>query len=170
MSRVLITGGLGFVGSNLAMSFLKKGHKLLLFDNLSDPSGGAAKNRLYLLQQCKRDFDKGNLKLIRGDVRDLELLRKAVKDVDVIIHTASQVAMVPSIENPKLDFEVNAIGSFNVLEAARLSNMDPILGYTSTNKVYGTLEDVPLVEKKLRWDYLAGSKYYGGISEDHPLG
>jgi len=92
-----------------------------------------------------------------------------MKDVNVVIHTAAQVAMASSLTDPKFDFEVNALGSFNVLEAARLAALDPVMSYTSTNKVYGTLDDVPLVEKETRWDYSPESKYYEGITEDHPM-
>lgn len=169
MPRILITGGLGFVGSNLAINFLGKGYDVLLFDDLSDPTGGAPKNHSYLTEKYKDAFKKGRLKLYLEDIRNLEALKKAMKDVNVVIHTAAQVAMAPSLMDPKFDFEVNALGSFNVLEAARTSASDPVMGYASTNKVYGTLEDVPLVEKETRWDYSEKSQYYAGITEDHPM-
>ncbi|MFX0201537.1 MAG: NAD-dependent epimerase/dehydratase family protein [Candidatus Hodarchaeota archaeon] len=167
MSKVLITGGAGFIGSHLVTHFLEEDFHVILFDNLYDPSKGALKNLVMLLQK-KDDY---SLEVCIGDLRDARRVQDAMQDVDIVIHTAAQTAMVPSLQNPRLDFEINALGSFNILEAARLCESDPIIGYTSTNKVYGRLikEDVSLVEKKTRWDYVEGSKYYDGISEEYPL-
>lgn len=167
MSKVLVTGGAGFIGSNLVKHYLKEGYHVVLFDNLYDPSGGALKNLAMLLQ---KEYRK-SLEVCIGDLREPRRIQEAMKDVDIVIHTAAQTAMVPSIHDPRLDFEINALGSFNVLEAARLCESDPIIGYTATNKVYGRLtkEDVSLVEKETRWDYAEGSKYYNGINEDYPL-
>ena len=167
MSKVLITGGAGFIGSHLVTHYLKEGYYVVLFDNLSDPSGGALKNLVKLIQKKHNN----SLEVCIGDLRDARCIQEATKDVDIIIHTAAQTAMVPSIKDPRLDFEINALGSFNTFEAARLCESDPIIGYTATNKVYGRLikEDVSLVEKKTRWDYAEGSKYYDGITEDYPL-
>jgi len=170
MPRILITGGLGFVGSHFAMRFLEKDYyEVILFDNMSDASGGALKNFFYLTEKNKVELERNRLRIILGDIRSFDQLKKAVQDVDVTIHAAAQVAMTSSLEDPRTDFETNAIGSFNVLEAARLSGSDPILGYTSTNKVYGTLDNIPLVEKETRWDYPKDSEYYNGITEDFPL-
>lgn len=167
MSKVLVTGGAGFIGSHLVTHFLKEDYHVVLFDNLYDPGGGALKN---LIKSIQENYGK-SLDVFIGDLRDAPRLHDAMKDVDIVIHTAAQTAMVPSLQNPRLDFEINALGSFNVLEAARLCGSDPIIGYTSTNKVYGRLtkEDVSLVEKETRWDYAEGSKYYDGITEDYPL-
>lgn len=170
MQRILITGGLGFVGSHLALNYLNKGeYEVILFDNLSDESRGALRNFYYLTRKCREKFQEGILKIVPGDVRNFDAIKEVMKDVDVIIHTAAQVSMIPSIKNPTVDFEINCLGSFNVLEAARRSDGDPILGYTSTNKVYGTLEKLQLVSKEKRWDYPEGSAYYNGIMEDQPL-
>ncbi len=133
MSKVLITGGAGFIGSNLVTYYLKEGYHVVLFDNLYDPSGGALKNLAMLLQ---KEYRK-SLEVCIGDLREPRRIQKALKDVDIVIHTAAQTAMVPSIHDPRLDFEINALGSFNVLGAAILCESDPIIGYTATNKVYG---------------------------------
>lgn len=153
----------------MAINFLEKGYDVVLYDDLSDQTGGAVKNHAYLTKRYKDAFDKGQIVLYKEDIRNLETLKKAMKDVNMVIHTAAQVAMASSLVDPKFDFEVNALGSFNVLEAARLAALDPAMGYTSTNKVYGTLDDIPLVEKETRWDYSPESKYSDGITEDHPM-
>ena len=166
MPKALVTGGAGFIGSQLVTHYLDKGYEVTLLDDLSDPGCGALKNLLYIIQKYKN-----GLSLLLKDIRDLDSLKNAMKDTDIVFHTAAQTAMVPSIIDPRNDFEVNALGTLNVLEAARTSNSDPILAYTSTNKVYGRLtkEDVSLVEKETRWDYMVGSKYYDGITEEYPL-
>ncbi|MFX0212187.1 MAG: SDR family NAD(P)-dependent oxidoreductase [Candidatus Hodarchaeota archaeon] len=167
MLKVLVTGGAGFIGAHLVTHFLKEDFHVVLFDNLSDPGGGAIKNLVKLIQKK----DNKSLEICIGDLREVRRVQEAMKDVDIVIHTAAQTAMVPSLQDPRLDFEINALGSFNVLEAARLCESDPIVGYTATNKVYGRLlkENVSLVEKETRWDYAEGSKYYDGITEDYPL-
>lgn len=167
MKNVLVTGGAGFIGSNLTEHYLSKGCRVIVFDNLSRPGGGAKKNIEYLMSKYKGD---PNFKFVQHDVRDLEQLREAVKDVDVVFHVAAQTAMTTSIDEPADDFETNARGTFNVLEAARSSDCDPIIIYTSTNKVYGDLTRklVRLVEREKRWDF-ADKEYFQGISEDYPL-
>jgi len=124
--RAVVTGGAGFIGTNLIISLLDRGDSVILYDNLS--RNGVEENLTYL-------EGRENLEIALGDVRDYERLREVVKGVDVIYHLAAQVAVTTSITNPREDFEVNALGTLNVLEAARHSH--PIVLYASTNKVYG---------------------------------
>jgi CDP-paratose 2-epimerase len=91
--------------------------------------------------------------VIRGDVRDSSLVAESAKGSDVIVHLAGQVAVTTSVVNPRDDFENNTLGTFNVLEGARLSGKNPIVIYASTNKVYGGMDDVKVVERGERWEY-----------------
>jgi CDP-paratose 2-epimerase len=104
--------------------------------------------------------------LIVGDVRDASLLQDSCQDAEVIVHLAAQVAVTTSVTEPRHDFEVNALGTFNVLEAARLSPRPPVVLYASTNKVYGGMEEVQVVEEATRWCY-AGLPL--GCPETQPL-
>jgi len=129
--KILITGGAGFIGSNLAKVFLNDGHQVVLFDNLSRP--GVWQNYRWLLENENKPT------LFLGDVRDALKVERAAEGAQVIFHFASQVGVQASIDNPRLDFEVNALGTLNVLEAARKSKAQVI--FASTNKVYGYSED-----------------------------
>jgi CDP-paratose 2-epimerase len=142
-----ITGGAGFIGSNYVQRLLERGEKVTVYDNLS--RAGAPRNLAWL----KETFGESAFKLIVGDVRDAGLLAVSVREADVIVHLAAQVAVTTSVVKPREDFEINAIGTFNVLETARLNERKPVVIYTSTNKVYGEMEDVRLVEKATRWEY-----------------
>ena len=136
--KILITGGCGFIGVNAAFYFLGKGHDVIVVDDLSRK--GSEINLRLLLKVGERVE-----KIIGLDVaRESDFLRFLVDDrgVDVIIHAAAQVAVTTSVTNPTRDFEVNAMGTLRVLEAARNSKKWPIVIYTSTNKVYGGMEDV----------------------------
>jgi CDP-paratose 2-epimerase len=131
--KYLITGGCGFLGSNLAVEALARKSGLAVFDNLSRK--GAAENLAWLQSRGRFDF-------VKGDIRDRAAVDKLVADArpDVIFHLAGQVAMTTSLADPRLDFEVNAGGSFSLLEAARKYAPDAAIIYSSTNKVYGDLE------------------------------
>ncbi|HEX9597564.1 MAG TPA: SDR family NAD(P)-dependent oxidoreductase, partial [Anaerolineales bacterium] len=129
--RYLITGGAGFIGSNYADHLLARGAQVTIFDNLS--RRGADKNLAWLREQHGAD----SFELRVGDVRDRGALDDAVAGADVIAHRAGQVAVTTSVVDPRSDFEINALGSFNVLEAARKSGRRPFVIYSSTNKVYG---------------------------------
>ncbi len=143
----LITGGAGFIGSNYVNRLLERGEKVTVFDNLS--RAGAPRNLKWLQETHGQNaFD-----LIKGDVRDAEKIKAAAQNADVIVHLAGQVAVTTSVLEPREDFEINALGTFNVLEAARLSGRQPIVLYASTNKVYGGMDDVPVVEQETRWAY-----------------
>ncbi|MBU4225327.1 MAG: GDP-mannose 4,6-dehydratase [Chloroflexi bacterium] len=142
-----ITGGAGFIGSNYVHRLLARGEKVTVYDNLS--RAGAPRNVAWL----KETFGETAFRLIVGDVRDAALLTAANREADVILHLAGQVAVTTSVMHPREDFEANALGTFNVLEAARLSERKPIVIYASTNKVYGGMEDVQVVERGTRWEY-----------------
>jgi CDP-paratose 2-epimerase len=157
--KALITGGAGFIGSNLTLRLVHEGHDVVVYDNLSRQ--GADKNAAWLQQELG-----GGWTLLQADVRDFETMRRAAADADVIYHLASQVAVTTSVQDPRHDFEVNALGTFNVLEAARLSGRQPIVVYSSTNKVYGGMEDVVVIEGETNYRY---RDYPYGISEAYPL-
>jgi len=140
----LITGGAGFVGTNVAWRLLEMGKPVLLFDNLSRP--GVERN----LRALQARFGAG-ARLIKGDVRDAAALAAAVAQADQVYHFAAQVAVTTSLVDPLGDFEINARGTINLLEAMRRMETPPALLFTSTNKVYGSLPDVGL--------RLEGSRY-----------
>ena len=156
----LITGGAGFIGSNYARRLLLKCENVTIFDNLS--RNGAEDN----LEWLKKETGNKAFRLIEADVRDYEALQKAAADKDVIVHLAAQVAVTTSVEDPQTDFEINAGGTFNVLEAARRHGRQPVVLYASTNKVYGGLEDLEIKEEATRYSI---SKYTQGINEDRGL-
>jgi CDP-paratose 2-epimerase len=146
-NHYFITGGAGFIGSNYVSRLLERGEKVTIYDNLSRP--GAARNLAWL----QETFGGKAFQLVTGDVRDAELLTSSSREVDVIVHLAGQVAVTTSVTHPREDFEINALGTFNVVEAARLSERKPAVLYASTNKVYGGMEDVRVVERGTRWEY-----------------
>jgi CDP-paratose 2-epimerase len=167
MKKVLITGGAGFIGSNLTEHYLSRGCSVTVFDNLSRPGGGAQKNSEYLMSKYKYNL---GFTFVRGDIRNLSQLQEVMKQVDVVFHVAAQTAMTTSIDDPIEDFDINARGTLNVLEVARKSDFDVTVIYTSTNKVYGDLSRkmVKLTEKEKRWDF-ADENCLEGIKEDYPL-
>lgn len=158
--RVLITGGCGFLGTNLAEALLDRGDEVRLFDDLS--RAGTKRNLAWLEQRAPRD----RLTILRGDVRDAEAVQKAVDGCEAVAHLAAQVAVTTSLEQPRLDFEVNALGTLNVLEAARLAATRPMVLFASTNKVYGQMQEIPVTEVRGRYAY---SHLEYGISEAQPL-
>ena len=157
--KALVTGGAGFIGSNLVHRLVQAGHSVTVYDNLS--RFGTAQNIAWL-----RAEHGDRWLLIQADIRDFPTLRTAAADADVIFHLASQVAVTTSVMDPRHDFEVNALGTFNALEAARLSGRNPIFLYSSTNKVYGGMEEVVVVEGQADYRY---RDYPHGISESYPL-
>jgi CDP-paratose 2-epimerase len=156
----LITGGAGFIGINYAHRLLKRGEEVVIYDNLSRP--GTEKN----LDWLRATHGERAFRLVTGDVRDFERLRFWAAQADVIVHLAAQVAVTTSVADPRTDFEVNALGTFNVLEAARLSGRSPIVLYASTNKVYGAMEEVAVVEEATRYRY---RDLVDGVPETQPL-
>ena len=159
MSTVLVTGGAGFIGSNLSHRLLSQGHKVVIYDSLSRP--GTEKNVAWL-----RENHGEGLSVIQADVRDYPSLKKAVEGCKVVYHLAAQVAVTWSVSDPREDFEINALGTLNVLEAARACASPPIVLFTSTNKVYGGMEDVEIVEDETRHSYASLPL---GVSEMQPL-
>ena len=156
----LITGGAGFIGSNYVHRLIQRGEHVTIFDNLS--RAGAPRNVEWL----KGEFGENAFSLIKGDVRNADQIADAAKDADVIVHLAGQVAVTTSVTNPRADFEANALGTFNALEAARASGRNPVFLYASTNKVYGGMDDVALKEEATRWLY---ADLVHGCSETQPL-
>lgn len=161
MSRnYLVTGGAGFIGSNYVHRLVQRGENVTIYDSLS--RAGAPRNLAWL----EETFGKNAFRLIVGDVRNADQLAETAKDADVIVHLAGQVAVTTSVTNPREDFEANALGTFNALEAARVSDRNPIFIYSSTNKVYGGMDDVELIEEATRWLYEDLSE---GCTETQPL-
>jgi CDP-paratose 2-epimerase len=158
---VLIFGGAGFIGSNLAHDLLSRTDaKVHVFDNLS--RAGVRHNLNWLK---KAAGSSGRLKITLGDVRDAVLVGKAVAEATEIYHFAAQVAVTTSVADPRLDFEVNLCGTFNVLDAVRKSRNKPFLLFTSTNKVYGDLGLGAPVRTNRRYIHPG----HRGVSELQPL-
>jgi len=142
--RFLITGGCGFLGSNLANHILGLKEDLIIVDNMS--RFGSDLNIEWLKKM-------GDFKFYKQDVREFDTISSIIDNEkpQVIFHLAGQVAMSSSIENPLLDFEVNAKGTLNILESVRRFSPDTIVFYSSTNKVYGELDYLNYIEEKTRY-------------------
>ena len=158
----LITGGAGFVGSNLANRLLTLGRRVRILDNLSRP--GVEQNLQWLRQQYGE-----LLEFERADVRDASAVAQACTGVAQVFHFAAQVAVTTSLDNPQEDFAINALGTLNVLEAARARPVPPAVILTSTNKVYGGLEDLALSVQGQRYLPVHAGITQRGIAEDRPL-
>jgi CDP-paratose 2-epimerase len=156
--RVLILGGAGFIGTNLAHRIAGGGERVLLFDDLS--RAGVERNVRWL------QASHGALvELARGDTCDAARVARLAREASAIFHLAAQVAVTTSLLDPVRDFDVNARGTLHVLEALRALPRPPPLLFTSTNKVYGPLEDVELVAAGTRYQPIPGSPYAPGVSE-----
>ncbi len=158
--KIFITGGAGFIGSNSADHFLTQGHEVVIFDNLSRVGGQA--NLAWLAARHGQE----RWQFVRGDVRNYEALTSSIGGADVVLHLASQVAVTTSVQNPREDFEINALGTFNVLEAVRHVCPETAVLYASTNKVYGGMEEMGVVEQETRYAY---ADYPHGVPETFPL-
>lgn len=158
-NKILITGGAGFIGVNSAKHFVEKGWTVIVVDNLSRK--GAQLNLTWLQEQYSITFEK-------VDVRDAELLAQTVNihQPDVVLHLAAQVAVTTSVINPREDFDINAQGTLNLLEAIRLHSPDSFFINASTNKVYGKMEDLGIVERNGRYEY---ESLVTGVSEQRNL-
>ena len=150
--KYLITGGCGFIGSNLAAEVLKRGEELFVFDNLF--RHGSSQNLDWLRKQ-------GTFKYFPFDIRNYNDVETVIREVmpDVIFHLGGQVAMTTSLQNPRLDFETNTMGTHNLLEAVRKFSPASIILYSSTNKVYGDLEYLTYEETSTRY-----------ICKEYPIG
>jgi CDP-paratose 2-epimerase len=158
----LITGGAGFIGTNLAHRLLADGRRVLIYDNLSRP--GVERNVRWLLERYP---DRAEVEV--ADVLDTRALHDAVRRAGEIYHFAAQVAVTTSLENPLRDFDINARGTLNVLEAARAQPRPPPILYTSTNKVYGALPDVELAREGMRYVPVDPLVRSNGIDESRGL-
>ena len=145
--KVLITGGAGFIGVNSAKHFAAEGHRVVVLDNLSRV--GSEKNLEWIQSTCEIEFVKGDLRKFV----DLVDVFNHNEKFDLILHLAAQVAVTTSVVNPYEDFEINALGTFNLLEAARRYSPDATFIYSSTNKVYGEMEDLNIIERNGRYTY-----------------
>lgn len=158
--KVLVTGGAGFIGSNAASRFLRRGDELVLIDNLVRKGG--QDNLEWLRPQ-------GRLIFYNVDVRDAGMLRTVFRehdDVSMVLHLASQVAVTSSVVDPRADFEVNLLGTFNLLEAARFARITAPIIFSSTNKVYGQLRDLEIAVDCGRSSF---ARFPHGISENRSL-
>jgi CDP-paratose 2-epimerase len=160
--RTLITGGAGFIGSNLAHRLLSSGERVLIFDRLSRP--GVEKNLEWL---TATHGDRLDVEI--GDVRDSASLQRATRDAGKVFHFAAQVAVTSSLDDPIDDFETNARGTLNLLEALRAAPVPPPLVFTSTNKVYGALSGTEVVKRGARYAARDEHLETNGISEEQSL-
>lgn len=165
--HVIVTGGAGFIGSNVTAEFLRDGHTVTIFDSLMRP--GVERNLEWLQAQAPAD----RLRFVCGDVRDTDLVRSVVgaAGVDIVFHFAAQTAVTTSLVAPRDDLEVNVLGTHNVLEAVRQSRATrpPLLFYTSTNKVYGSLPHRASTEGRTRYRFADADLDRHGIAECEPL-
>ena len=157
--KILINGGCGFLGSNLASYAIEKGYDLTVFDNMSRL--GSDKNREWLNSLGKYTFIHGDTR-VKNDVE--QVIREG--QFDVIFHLAGQVTMTKSISDPYRDFQTNAIGALNVLESIRKYSPQTAIFFSSTNKVYGDLEQYTYTETDTR--YLC-DEFPKGFDESVPL-
>lgn len=156
---ILITGGAGFIGANLADRLIGKGHRVTLLDDLSRQGAGA--NVQWLRERHGDVFT-----LIPESIVDPAVCLRAVAEAEVVYHLAAQTAVTTSVRDPRYDFEVNALGTLNLLEAARQAGHAPIFVYASTNKVYGAMEREPVIELPTRYAF---RDLPDGVDEDQPL-
>ena len=160
MGKVLVVGGAGFIGSHVVASHLERGDEVLVYDVLQRKGVDSVLSWLE---------EKGNFSVIQADVREYATLRKTLdshRDLDTVYHLAAQVAVTTSVTNPRLDFEVNALGTLNVLEAIRETGSRAVVLYASSNKVYGKTAGAAIEETRRRYQY---RDLKNGISETQPL-
>jgi CDP-paratose 2-epimerase len=158
--KSIITGGAGFIGSNAAARALRRGDRVVVVDNLCRE--GVEKNLEWLRTQGSPEF-------VKLDIRNGEELARLFsehRDADRILHLAAQVAVTTSVINPRDDFEMNALGTFNVLEAMRRNAMTAPVLYSSTNKVYGEMTEMGIVERNGQYSY---QSLPNGVAEDRNL-
>lgn len=160
--KVIVTGAAGFIGSHVVERFLSRGNTVIGIDNLSRP--GSFLNLSYL-----SDLSRNNFRFHHADIRSFGDVKRVVSehsDASLIVHEAGQVAVTLSVSDPRTDFEANALGTFNMLEAARSYLPGSIFLFASTNKVYGELEHITVREAQDRYVY---DETVDGISESEPI-
>ena len=158
----LITGGAGFIGTNLAARLLSEGKRVMIYDNLF--RDGVEQN----LQWLQAEYGK-NLMIQIADINEKRILQQCVNHASVIFHFSAQVAVTSAVINPVHDFQVNLKGTFHLLEAIRNSKHQPPLLFTSTNKVYGNLQDIGMEENRTRYQPSDRKIRKYGINEKMPL-
>ena len=166
--RVLVTGGAGFVGSHAAEYYANRGVDVTILDNLSrqktlSTADESRATGMFNWQYLAEKYP--SIKRIEGDIRDRSLVEEIVEDQDGIIHAAGQVAVTSSLRDPRTDFEVNAQGTFNILEAARKASSDPVVVFASTNKVYGdNVNSIDIRDEGQRY-WFDETEYESGVPE-----
>ena len=157
--KVLVLGGAGYIGSHTVRALTDGGAEVVVFDNLSRK--GTQKNLEWLKTV-------GDFEFIQADIRDPKAVDSLIEkhsDADLIIHLAAQVAVTTSVTDPRTDMEINVIGAFNLLDAIRREEIKPFVIFSSTNKVYGKMDDLPVVDQGGRYEY----ETVRGIDESRPL-
>jgi CDP-paratose 2-epimerase len=163
LPRVLVTGGAGFIGVNLADRLADAGHEVVVYDALRRP--GVELNLHWLMRR-----HPGRVRPMHADIRDDAALRAAVAQADAVFHLAAQVAVTTSMDAPAEDFGINLAGTFGLLEAVRRREAGPCpLLFASTNKVYGNLLDVPMDRRGTAWAPRDAALRDHGVAEDRPL-
>ena len=159
---LLVTGGAGFIGCNLADRLAGEGHDVLVFDSLARP--GVAENLEWLRRRHPR-----RVSVAVADIRDAAAVADATRDAAAVFHLAAQVAVTTSLQDPLADFAVNVQGTVQLLEALRRMPVPPPLVFASTNKVYGDLVDVTLALHADRWEPEDAALRRAGVAEDRPI-
>jgi len=162
MKNIIVTGGAGFIGTNLCFSAIERGCHVTVFDNFSRK--GSEENVEKIVAK-----GNGNVEILRGDVgvrTDVDALFDSHPNCDAVFHLAGQVAVTTSIKRPRLDFEANALGTFNILEAVRCKSPETVFLYASTNKVYGNLDGVEILDGPSGYRF---NEFPHGIPETFPL-
>jgi CDP-paratose 2-epimerase len=147
--KVIITGGAGFIGSNAAARYLERDDEVVIVDNLA--RAGARENLKWLRERGSPKFQATDLR----EGQAVDAVFREFRDASLVLHLGGQVAVTSSIADPRFDFEVNALGTLNVLEAMRRNRMEAVLIYASTNKVYGAMNQLEIVESPTRYGYAA---------------
>lgn len=146
--KVLITGGAGFIGANASARFLRRRDEVVILDSLSRE--GAEQNLKWL-------SELGKFRFYRADIRDARAISSIIcehSDAELILHLSAQPAVTSAVDDPRLDFEVNALGSFNLLEALRAVRSTATVIFSSTNKVYGSLSTFTVAEREKRYEFV----------------
>jgi CDP-paratose 2-epimerase len=161
-NHAIVTGGAGFIGTNVTSRLVEDGAQVVVVDDLSRP--GVERNLRWLLQTYG-----SRVRFERADIRDHDALRRVLPGARTVIHLAAQVAVTTSLEAPLNDFGVNAQGTLTLLEELRRLEEPPFLLFTSTNKVYGSLPQLPLENAGNRWLPADSALRARGLSEAQPL-